>query len=162
MNNLTTLAAQIEAAKGDIATLERLTGAKARLAELAQEYGAAKKQADLEEAARAKQARDARFAGLSELRVETGELDGGLLGTTFKITWMAPKYDMHLQSSPPAKHTVFGFSALPNNVFDFLVERHPEQIPAQIMELAPGDPERAFNLYFLARKRGYVLRQAAS
>lgn len=49
-----------------------------------------------------------------------------------------------------------GFDALDDVAYEYLVTVKPEAIPAAIMELAPGNPQEAFGLYFVGKQRGYV------
>ena len=162
MNDLATLAAAIEAARADLETYNRLRGAEALLAQLEEQQVEAQAAADRKAAQAAKDAEKARFAGLSDIRVEVkpSRFADNVLSNGYVITWTAPKWDTYSQTSAPGTHTHHGFRGLDTRVFAFLIEKHPEQIPPQIMELAPGDPYAAFDRYFVSMKRGHVLRRA--
>ena len=158
--DINNLAAELAAAKADLAQWERLATAADRVKALTASFDKARAaQAKADEAA-AKEAAEARFAGLSNVRVtENAGLSGcsgGVLRTSWRVTWDAPAFDPDTMTSPPRKHSVVGFTALAPNVMAFLIEKHPERIPAEIMALAPGNPAAAMNEYFNALNRGYV------
>lgn len=154
-----TIAADLATAEQDFALWQRLTSAESRVTQLRKDYAKAKAADDRANAAAAKEADAARFAGLSNIRVTASgerETTGGLLGRAFTITWTSPVHDMYSGESQPRQHTITGFASLPAPVYDFLVERHPSQIPAEIMALAPGNPAEAMHRYFVAKRRGYL------
>jgi len=41
-------------------------------------------------------------------------------------------------------------------VFAWITEKHPEQIPASIKALSPGNLDEAFSHYFMGKQRGYL------
>ena len=49
-----------------------------------------------------------------------------------------------------------GVAGLDNAAYEYLITVKPEAIPAEIMALAPGNPQEAFMLYFVGKQRGYV------
>lgn len=159
--DLKALAAELADAKADLAQWERLTNAADGVKALVASYDKAKAaQAKADEAA-AKEAAEARFTGLSDLRVidasgGSSGCAGGVLRKSWRITWTAPQFDMETMTSPPRSHSVVGFAALPDNVFAFLIEKHPDKVPAEIMALCPGNPAEAMTEYFRACKRGYT------
>ncbi len=123
---------------------------------------AAQEKAD---AATAKEIADARFAGLGSIRVKRGSAGregSGLLAIKFTIAWMAPEYDMYSMTSFPREHSAESFAALPVKLLAYLIEKHPEQIPADILALAPGDPDSAFERYFIGKRRGYLTGAVAA
>ena len=158
--DLTTLAAELSAAKADHAQWERLTSAAARVKALVATFDKAKAATAKAEAAEAKAASEARFAGLSNIRVTetpaSGLDSGGVLRSIFTITWTGSVYDMYSGTSVPTEQSRNDFKQLPANVLAFLIEKHPEQIPANIMAFAPGDPAGAIEEYIRAYARGYV------
>lgn len=129
-----------------------------RVDTLEQQLAEAQAQHDRDEADRAAEAYEAQFAGISNLRVTEGHTDApeGLLGKPFIITWTAPVWNPYLAQSEPGEHSVNGFQGLPENVLLYLIEKAPEQIPAAIRALAPGDPGEALGRYFLGRNRGHL------
>ncbi len=147
-------------ARKDLALLQRLQGAEARIAELE----ATKAGHEREAAAAAAAAHARRFDGLADISVATvsdPRTGAGPLRNSYRITYTAPAYDGNLQQTRPYRHEVPGFKALPPRVLAFLIEKHPERIPAEIMALAPGDPEAAFYTYFRGLQRGYLTGAAA-
>lgn len=83
--------------------------------------------------------------------------EGMLLSAGFTITYERLAFDMKANRSVPTIHTCNGFDALPDPVWDYLLEVRGEAIPAAIMELAPGEPRKAFVEYFKAKWRGYLI-----
>ncbi|WP_137754264.1 hypothetical protein [Sphingopyxis sp. L1A2A] len=164
--NLNTLAAELADAKADLAHWERLTTAADRVKALSASFDKARAAQIKAEEAEAKAASEARFNGLSNIRVteNTGlaACSGGVLRMSWNITWTAPRFDTETMTSPPRQHSATGFNALSASVMAFLIEKHPEQIPAAIMALAPGDPAAAMEEYFTALRRGYVKGKAAA
>ena len=158
--DLNELAAALAAAEQDVLLLERLQSAKDRFARLTKDYDRAERAHEREEAAKEKEAYDNRFAGLIAVRV-TGSGKDNSIHQNYRITCTRDVYDTYAQRGIPKEVHYAGFLALPPDVFGFLIERHPEQVPAEIMALAPGDPEAAFSRYFQARRRGYVAGPSA-
>jgi len=161
MNTLTTVAAELEAAKADLAMYERLTSAKERVARLSRNYEAAQAEHEKQKAADAEAAHEAQFAGLRSIRVtDTTGVDaaagGNLLRSSFRVTYIGPKWCFHRGTSVPTEHVIDGLGALPPHVLAFLIEKAPEEIPVAIMALAPGDPARAMHEYFACVRRGYI------
>ncbi len=99
--------------------------------------------------------RKARLKGFSGIRVVTKPGDN-LLDTVFTIHYTRNTWDIKLNESVPKEHECSGFSQLDDAAYDYLVTVKPEAIPAAIMNLAPGNAQDAFGLYFMAKKRGYV------
>lgn len=154
--NLDNLFAELSAAKADLEQWERLASASERVKALTAAFDKAR-------AAQTKVAEDAAAAvrnRISDVRVTAagvlGADEGNVLRNSWRISWTAPQFDMHTMSSPPRLHEVGGFAAVPADVLTVLIEKHPEQVPAQIMALRPGDPAGAIEEYFRAKKRGYV------
>lgn len=106
-------------------------------------------------AAQEKLDNDARFAGLSGITVTDKTPDETTLRSSFEITYVSLIYDMYANASLPVPSTVVGFDALPEHVLAYLLERHPEQIPAKIIRLA-ANPADALNRFFMGLKRGYL------
>lgn len=167
MNDLDTLAAQLAEAKADLAHWERLASAADRVKALVASYDKAKAaQAKADEAA-AKAEREARYAGIDNLRVTSAvksrqhDETAGPLHRQYTIHWTAPRHDMYSGENVPTEQSCAGFSALPEPVFMCLIEKHPDRIPAEIMALRPGDPWAALNEYLIATQRGYIKGAAA-
>lgn len=160
------IAAQLDEATQDAALWERLSKAGDRAKQLARDLDKAKAALQREADAQAKAAQDARFARIESLRVQdtTSDPSAGknLLRRSYSITYTAPEFDMYTQTSYPREHTKPGFEQLPDEVYDCLIERHSEKIPAAIMALAPDSPREALGEYLAARRRGYVTSKAAA
>ncbi len=101
------------------------------------------------------EARNLRLSRFSDIRVEVRPGDN-LLSTSFTIKYMRETWDMAAKSSPPKQHECNGFAALDDDAYAYLITKKPSAIPAAIMELAPGKPADAMDLYFRAKQRGYV------
>lgn len=158
--DINTLAAELEAAKADLAQWERLTSAADRVKALTVSLEKARvSQAKADEAV-AQAETDARLSRITDIRV-TGSGGDNLLREQFTISWTAPVYDMYTMSAAPQQQRREGFQTLPDDVYECLVCRYPEQIPAAIMALAPGDPGRAMYEYLKARERGYIRKGKA-
>ena len=96
-----------------------------------------------------------RVKDFSGIRVTT-KPGNNLLDTTFIIHYTRNTWDMKLNDSVPMEHECSGFAQLDDAAYEYLVTVKPQAIPTAIMELAPGNPQDAFGLYFMAQKRGYV------
>ena len=158
---LSTIAAELEAARKDLAHWQRLTTAEERAQALAAAYETARADADAQAVAKEATDLEASFAGLSNIRVTNGSdavaaSGDNLLRQLFVVTWDGPKYDMRSGQNYTGAHRIGGLNRLPPNVLRFLIEKAPKQIPADIMKLAPGNPRRAMNEYFSALHRGYT------
>ena len=164
MNDLATLAAEIEAARDDIATLERLTGAPARLAQLEAQQAKAQAAADREAAqtAKAKEAeRQKQLDRYSDFRVFSTSKEGsGVLHRGWTITFRGPGWDgqaaLHRERMPVE---VRGFRTLANShstALACLIERHSDRLPEEISALAPGDAWEAINELLYAERSGRV------
>lgn len=160
------IAAQLDEATKDAALWERLNKAPELVKQLTRDLDKAKASQQREAEAQAKASQEARFARIGSLRVQDTTIDtsagGNLLRRSYSITYTAPVFDMYTMTSPPREHTKPGFEQLCDDVYDCLIERHPEQIPAAIMALAPGNPRAALAAYLAARRRGHITGKAAA
>ncbi|MEQ8411428.1 MAG: hypothetical protein RIC51_05195 [Erythrobacter sp.] len=167
-HEITRLRAELEAAQDDLELAERMRTAKTRLSQLTDALAAAEEAEKEAQAAAAKAAREERLRGISNMRVTdvtsqaSQSAQGGLLHRVWQIDWDAPKWDQRVNASPIGQHTMRGFGALPGNVMEYLLDEAPEQIPAKIMALAPGDPRAAMSEYLDARQRGYTRQPAGA
>jgi hypothetical protein len=163
--DIATIAAQLDEAKKDAALWERLSKAPELAKQLTRDLDRAKAAQQKEAATQAKAAQDARFARIGSLRVQetTSDPSAGenLLRRSYSISYTTPVYDMYTMTSLPREHTKPSFEQLPDDIYDCLIDRHPEQIPAAIMDLAPGNPRAALAAYLDARRRGYIKGKAA-
>ena len=154
--NVARISAELDEARQDVAMLEKLKSAQDRLNRLTAEQSKAIAQCDKAIAAEEKAQADSRFVGLRDIRVIETRPGEHVLRAGFTVTYTRMAWDMDAQQSVPRGESVNGFPAVPSNVLAFLIERHPERIPAKIMDLAPGNPGVAFNCYFRALSRGYI------
>lgn len=167
--SLDTIATQLEEAKADLALAQRIQTAPDRVKTLtplyekalrAYESAKAKMQANdaALRAAAEKALADARFAGLSDLCIEerVDIKNPHVLKNTYVISWTHPVWGAEENETLPAPCTAKGFGFLPPDVLAWIIERHPEKVPASIMDLAPGDVEAALTRYFIALRRGYL------
>lgn len=100
------------------------------------------------------EARSQRLARFSDIRVAV-KPGNSLIDTVFVIHYKQLTWDMSLRDSVPKEHTCNGFSALPDDVWEYLLTVKPQSIPASIMALAPGKPQEAFSIYLQGKARGY-------
>lgn len=154
--NLDRITADLAAAQADADLLERLKSAGDRLKRLTAEHDKAAADHRKAVASEAKAAEANRFAGISNIRVaeSPNSLGENVVRSSWTISYTKPAWDGYVTA--PREHSVDGFSVLPSDVLDCIIEKCPERIPAKIMALAPDDAGEAFGRYFLAMKRGYV------
>lgn len=79
-----------------------------------------------------------------------------LLSTSYTIYYTRKTWDNYAKESLPKVHECKGFAALDDAAYEYLVTVKPHLIPAEIIALAPGNPQEAFMLYFVGKQRGYV------
>lgn len=97
--------------------------------------------------------REERLKNFTDIRV-VASLGNNLMNTAFTIYYTRKTWDNDAKESLPKVHECSGFSALDEAAYEYLVTMKPQAIPTAIMELAPGNPQDAFGLYFMAQKRG--------
>ncbi|MBA3678494.1 MAG: hypothetical protein H0W74_14020 [Sphingosinicella sp.] len=156
-SNLFRVMQELSEAQADVALLERLKGAEARVKRLTAEQQTAVAEQDAAMTAEAEAAEAAKFQGFTDITVKDKRpAESNVLTSTFQITYTRLTFDMDANASVPMPHTCNGFGELPNLAFDYLVDKYPQRIPAKIMALAPGEPREAFKRYFMGLKRGYL------
>jgi hypothetical protein len=98
--------------------------------------------------------RGQRMRGFSDISVDVrpGE---NLISTGFVIRYTRDTWDVALGQTVPKPHVCNGFASLADNAYEFLMTIKPEAIPAVIMALAPGKPEKAMSIYLQGKARGY-------
>jgi len=153
---LTRINADLAEAQQDLALLERLKAAPDRVKRLTADQARAVKERDAAATAEQKASAEARFKGLSDLRVVDTTPEEGVLRSGFTVSYIRIAYDADTGQNVPQPVTISGFGGLPDNVYALLIERHPDRIPAKIMALAPGDPTTAFARYFRGLSRGFL------
>lgn len=150
------IGAELEQAQRDVALLQRLKAAEANAERLAAELRKAQDELAEAMAAEVRARLDAKFAGFHDITVTESNPhnSSGVLQTAFGITVTRQSFNGYGEA--PETFTYAGFRALPSDALEYLVVKHPERIPASIMELAPNDPEEAFGAYFMGLRRGYL------
>jgi len=154
--------AQLEKAQADLARLATVTdilpAAVTRIEEIRSEIVTAEGQlaeALADEAMQARAKMLEQFSNISVAVKHAGDTKG-ILAATFYVTWDKLAYDMAAKENLPKTYKCTGFDALPDDVWDYLLDVKPEAIPAEIMELSPGNPREAFQNYFACKRKGYV------
>jgi len=155
---LTRVSVELAAANEDVALLERLKSAPDRAKRLASEHAKALAERKAAIAADDKARTEARFAPFQSIHVADLKPEMSLIAAPFRIKYTRGTYDIYAKSNVPTEHTAESFGQLNKDAFDYLLERHPDRIPARIMALAPGDPHAAFEEYFIGIRRGYMTR----
>ncbi|MBL8553262.1 MAG: hypothetical protein JNL41_03210 [Phenylobacterium sp.] len=140
-------------AQDDLALHERLTGARAKVRQLQSDLAQAKTRLDAAQEQERQSARDAAFAVFSDIHVRK-EGDDHLLRLAFPVTVTRKQFDGY--QTADTTQTFPGIQSLPSDALMYLVEKHPDRIPAEIMALAPGDPYEAINEYLISLRRGYL------
>jgi len=105
--------------------------------------------------------REQRLSRFSDIRVECTPGDN-LISTGFTVRYMQDAYDHNLRMTVPQEHKCNGFAALSDAAYEYLVTVKPEVIPAEIMALAPGNPQEAMSVYLAGKARGYFKGRAVA
>lgn len=151
---LSSITAELDVARADMALLERLKSAADRVSRLTIEQEKTNVALEAAKAREGKANEDARFAGITELTITDRTPDANVVRSTFKITYVRPKWDG--RSTYPQHHKASGFGLLDRDVLKYIIERCPDRIPQKIMALAPDNPRLAFDRYFVGVRRGYA------
>jgi hypothetical protein len=151
-----TLGAQLDTARADVALLRRLKAAETEEKRLAAELRAAQEALAEANAAAIQAQQDARFALFRDVKViERVPLEGpALTHMQYEITVTRIQYDG--RESVPTTQVFRDFRYLPDNTLDYLIEKHPDRVPASIRALDENDLWNAFDRYFVIKKRGMV------
>jgi len=107
------------------------------------------------------EARNRRLARISDVRVEV-KPGNSLIDTVFVIHYKLLTCNITYQESTAVPHKSNGFAALADDVYEYLVTKTPEKIPAAILALAPGKPADAMAIYFQGKARGWFKGTAAA
>jgi hypothetical protein len=157
---LTRLLKGLEDAKGDLALYTRLIASEKLVEELTAKVLEARAKHDKAEAERKAAEREARFAGFGKITVEDATYHGSSrpigegLFRARKVICERPTWNPYRGTSEVGPVTYPGIPGTPPEVLAYLVEKHPEAIPADIMALCPQCPYTALDEYFVCRKRG--------
>lgn len=156
-DHLTTVTAALEEAQRLVALGRAIADAPATAKRLLAEVAAAQealaqRSADLMAAERA-----ARFKGIRDIRIETERCgNDSALSNRYTAIYIRDTYDPSIRKSYPQEHRANGIFALPDEVYQYLIEVRPEAIPSEIMALDPTSAAHALKAYFVALRRGYM------
>lgn len=156
--DLTENARALQQAREDVTLYKRLTEAEALTERLVKKGNALTSELAKVSAVEDKDARVARYAGLRELEIAEipGDKSTSVLSNTMRISYTRDTWHSDANTNLPQRVATNGFQALPPNVFGWIMECHPEKIPASIAALAPGDIRAAMDRYFIGLRRGYL------
>jgi hypothetical protein len=99
--------------------------------------------------------RDERLKNFTDIRIVASP-GKNLMNTEFMIYYTRKTWNNDAKESLPKVHECRGFAGLDDAAYEYLVTVKPHLIPAEIIALAPGNPQEAFMLYFVGKQRGYV------
>lgn len=152
------IAEELSRAKQDAEIFARLKAAPDLVKRLGPLLSTAQDALTVATAAERQALEEARFANLLDIdvRVNRQTADEHVLRASFEITYTRLAWSDVEGANVPTKGHANGFSELPDDIFAYLISKHPGKIPAKIMALAPGDPEAAFDRYFVALRRGFI------
>jgi hypothetical protein len=105
--------------------------------------------------------REERLKNFTDIRI-VASLGKNLMNTEFMIYYTRKTWNNDAKESLPKVHECRGFAGLDNAAYEYLITVKPEAIPAEIMALAPGNPQEAFMLYLVGKQRGYVTGAAVA
>lgn len=159
-NNLADIANEIEALSADLLRVNAMIDVLGKPAitkanEIDKALQSAKDRFATALADQADREREERLSRYTDISVSIPNPDDNLISAGFVIRYMAKTWDMTLKDSVPKQHECSGFSVLPDDVYDYLVSKKPEAIPAVIMALAPGKPQEAMSIYLQSKARGF-------
>lgn len=144
----------IEQAKADVALLNRLNGAAARIVALITLQASIIAEQGLIHDRAAKARQDAMFAKFSTVDITDKYPDENVIRSSFEISYTVSSWDGRQTNAK--RVTSAGLLSLPEGLLECLIERHPSKIPAKIAQLA-ADPYDAFDRYFVGMSRGHLI-----
>ena len=100
-------------------------------------------------------AREERLKNFTDIRIVASP-GNNLMNTAYTIYYTRKTWDNDAKESLPKVHECKGFAGLDDAAYEYLLTVKPHLIPAEIIALAPGNPQEAFMLYFVGKQRGYV------
>ena len=98
--------------------------------------------------------RQARLANFTDIEVLYKPDFDNLLTVNFLIRYRKASWDYQTRTTVQREFTCNGFTALPDDVYEYLTVIKPDAIPPAIMALAPDDPHEAFDIYLSGLRRG--------
>ena len=99
--------------------------------------------------------REERLENFTDIRIVASP-GHNLMSTAYTIYYTRKTWNNDAKESLPKVHECKGFAGLDDAAYEYLVTVKPHLIPAEIIALAPGNPQEAFMLYFVGKQRGYV------
>lgn len=157
--NIPGLAQRLDAARQDADLYDRLRGARKMHSDLQAIYDeamAVQAKADTAQAAADSEASCDGITDITVREIPDPADPTSVLKMGFDITFTKPAWNMYTKEAPLEPFSAHGFQVLPPAAWNYLVMKRPERIPAIIMALAPGDPIKAFDVYMVGRKRGWL------
>lgn len=153
------LAAEIEALRSDHAKVTAaipLVGkaATAKAQQIAKDIAEAEERYASAIANEVLSERQARLANFSNIEVLYKPNFDNLLTVNFLIRYYKAAWDYQNRVTVQKEFTCNGFTALPDDAYEYLETVKPDAIPPAIMALAPGDPHEAFAIYLSGLRRG--------
>lgn len=163
-NDIAMIATEIETLEADLlkvnAAIETIgadilgKAALNKANDIAKSLADAKDRLDTALANQATTEREQRLSRFADIRVVTAPGDN-LISTGFRIHYKRLTWDMGLCESVLKDHECNGFAALDDDAYEYLVTVKPHAIPAVIIALAPGEPEKALSIYLQGKARGF-------
>jgi hypothetical protein len=160
MADVQSASAALEIAQADVALMQRLRTAEADAKRLTAELEIAQHALIEANTDAVLVARSAAFANFEDITVTQDDRSGGhILHLGFNIEVTRKAWDGRTTGTETVSYN--SFTALPRDVLAYLIEVHPDRIPAGIMALAPNNAHDAFQEYFMGQRRGYMIGVAA-
>jgi hypothetical protein len=156
---LTETTKAFNAAREDAITFERMKAAADAAAALAAKDSDLRAELLRAEQREDQERREAQYANIRNMRVRTstGQVHSGSpLAAQYVITFERLAYSSSTRRNEWTATEVNGFASLAPDQFGYLVDKAADQIPAGIVALAPGEPRKAFDTYFLGMSRGHL------
>lgn len=154
---IATLLAELTEASKDLALMKRLKLAEANVDRLANELEETRALLPATIADEYVAQREALFSGFHSVSVEDkSAASAHVLHKAFAITVKRIVTQFETGDNLLTDFTYNGFEAMPQETYLYLLERQPSAIPSSIMALAPNDPQAAFAIYFVGKRRGYL------
>ncbi|MEC3950836.1 hypothetical protein [Sphingobium sp. HWE2-09] len=161
------LAAEIEALRSDHAKVTAaipLVGkaATAKAQQLAKDIVAAEERYASTIADEILAERKARLAHFTDIEVLYNPDFDNLLTVNFLIRYRRASWDYQTRMTAQKDFTCNGFTALPDDVYEYLTTVRPDAIPPAIMALAPDNAHEAFDIYLSGLRRGCFRNRIAA
>ena len=140
----------------DVALLARLKTSEAKALSLTTELGEAQAALPIALQDEYRASRELYFAGIQSVSVIDKTPEDSVIGSAYGITVTRLATDFATSRNLMTDFGYNGFEGMPQEAYHYMLEKQPSAIPAKIMALASNDPQAAFNVYFAAKRRGYL------